>query len=290
MLLASLALVALIGACAIGLVVGLWLSSPRQTVIGAPPADLAAETVQFRSTSGATIHGWFVQGRPGGGGVVLLHGVHGNRLQMVRRARLMRAAGFFVLLFDFQAHGESIGRRITFGYLEGRDAVAAVAYVRQRLPDEKVGAIGLSLGGAAALLAPGGLAVDALVLEAVYPDIGAATANRVTVVLGAQLGTFASRPSAFLLQMLMAPILGVWPSDLAPIERIADVRAPVLIVGGARDEMTTIAETNAIFARAHEPKLLWAVEDAGHFDFEAHAPEQYRNRVVPFLRDALQPN
>ena len=44
-----------------------------------------------------------------------------------------------VLLFDFQAHGESTGEHITFGYLE-RDAQAAIDFLR-RAPDEKVGVL-----------------------------------------------------------------------------------------------------------------------------------------------------
>ena len=55
------------------------------------------------------LSGWFIAGRPGGGAVVLMHGVRGNRLAMLRRARLLHAEGFSVLLFDFQAHGESTG-------------------------------------------------------------------------------------------------------------------------------------------------------------------------------------
>ena len=90
---------------------------------------------------------------------MLLHGVRGNRLAMLRRARLLHAEGFSVLLFDFQAHGESAGRRITFGRLEGLDAAAAVAFLLQRLPNERIGAIGSSLGGASALLCPAPLPV-----------------------------------------------------------------------------------------------------------------------------------
>jgi uncharacterized protein len=287
-LLALLAIAAVIGSCAAVLGVGLWLSAPAQTIIGMPPADLAAEAVEFPSASGATIRGWFVAAKPGGGAVVLMHGLRGNRLAMVPRARLLYAAGFSVLLFDFQAHGESTGKRITFGALEGRDAAAAVAFMKARLPDEKIGLIGTSLGGASALLASAPLPLDALVLEAVYPDIGAATANRVSVVLGTRLGTIVSKPAARLFELLMAPIIGVKPGDLRPIDRIADIRVPVLIVGGARDDRTTATETRALFDRARDPKFLWMLDDAGHFDFAAHAPEQYRAHVLPFLAEWLQ--
>jgi alpha/beta superfamily hydrolase len=83
----------------------------------------------------------------------------------VRRARLLNAAGFLVFLFDFQAHGESTGACITFGHLEVEDAGSSVAFVRARLPNERIGAIGTSLGGAAALPGPHPLPVNAPVLR-----------------------------------------------------------------------------------------------------------------------------
>src|SRR5262245_45617786 len=290
----TLRLAAVVGlAAAVGLtgsvvVAGLFLSAPARAIVGDPPADLAAETVTISSPSGATLRGWFIGGRPGAGAVVLMHGVRGNRAAMVRRARLLQPAGFAVLLFDFQAHGESTGARITFGHREGMDAAAAVAFVRQRLPDERVGAIGSSLGAAAALLGPGPLPVDALVLESVYPDIGAAIANRIRSVLGWHLGGMVTKPLAWLFQVLLPPVLGLKPADLRPIDHIGEATAPLLIASGAQDDRTTIAETMALFARAREPKLLWAVGDAGHVDLEMHAPDEYRRRVVAFLTEQLQ--
>lgn len=267
---------------------GFYLSSPARERIGAAPADLSAENVTFDSGSGARLRGWFVAGRPGRGAVVLMHGVRGNRLAMLRRARLLHSEGFAVLLFDFQAHGESAGERITFGRLEGLDAAAAVAFVRQRLPDERIGAIGSSLGGASALLGPQPLPVDALVLESVYPDISSAIANRIRVVLGPVVGGLAARPTAWLFEAVLPPFLGMRPVDLRPIDHIANVSAPLLMMSGTIDERTTIAETQAMFARAPEPKRLWAVEGAGHYDLEGYAPDAYRARVLEFLTEWLR--
>jgi fermentation-respiration switch protein FrsA (DUF1100 family) len=281
-----LAVTIMLGVSSVG--VSLLLSAPARKKIGAPPPDLLAESVVIPSASGSTLYGWLLTGRPGGGAVVLMHGVRDNRLTMVRRARLLGAAGFSVLLFDFRAHGESAGARITFGHLEALDAASAVAFVKQRLPNEKTGVIGTSLGGAAALLGPKPLSIDALVLEAVYPDIGTATANRISVVLGSTLGSIVARPLARLLEVTMSPILGVPAAALRPIDRMADVGVPLLVISGARDNRTTSAETTAMFSRAREPKSLWRVEGAGHVDLEAYAPDQYRSRVPPFLTKWLR--
>jgi fermentation-respiration switch protein FrsA (DUF1100 family) len=162
-----------------------------------------------------------------------------------------------------------------------------VAFVRQKLPSERVGAIGSSLGGAAALLGPGPLPVDALVLESVYSEIGMAIANRIRATLPI-VGGLVARPLALLFELLLPPIIGGSPADLRPIDRIADVTAPVLVAAGTRDDRTTIAEATAMFERAHEPKSLWPVEGARHVDLEAYAPGEYRHRVVTFLTERLR--
>jgi uncharacterized protein len=189
-LVVGLALAVAAALCVSVVGVGLVPSRPATAEIGAAASDLAIEQVTIQSGSGATLRGWFLAGRPGGGGVVLMHSVRANRLSMLERARMLHAFGFSVLLFDFQAHGETTGERITFGHLEALDAAAAVAFARSRLPGEKIGAVGLSLGGAAALLGPSPLPVDALVLEAVYSDIGAAIENRLRLAFGVPVGSW----------------------------------------------------------------------------------------------------
>jgi pimeloyl-ACP methyl ester carboxylesterase len=151
---------------------GFLLTRPHFATIGSPPQDIAnVENVTIQSRSGATVKGWFAPGTPRRGAVLLLHGVRGDRLQMVERMRFLNADGIAVLAIDLQSHGESTGIRITFGVLESQDALSAVEYLRSRLPNEKIASIGVSLGGAATLLGPRSSPVDALVLESVYPDI-----------------------------------------------------------------------------------------------------------------------
>lgn len=270
------------------IVAGLVLVHPVQVAIGTPPAALAAQPVTISSPSGAVLHGWLAEGRPGGGFVVLMHGIRANRLAMVGRAQLLNQHGFGVLLFDFQAHGESIGRHITLGHLESLDAAAAIAFARRHCPGEKVGAIGVSLGGAASLLGPRPLNVDALVLESVYSDIHPALTNRLRVRLGGVFGPVVTPVVAPLLETLMPPILGVSLGELRPLDRIGDVTAPVLVASGAIDPYTPIDEAQALFDHAPQPKLFWAVPGAAHVDLEHYDPAAYWGHVFPFLTKYLQ--
>ena len=47
---------------------------------------------------------------------------------MLSQAAMLHRHGYGLLLFDFRAHGESEGERITFGHLESLDARAAVEH------------------------------------------------------------------------------------------------------------------------------------------------------------------
>ena len=70
-------------------VVGGELSAPAPRSIGVPPASLGAEAITFPSSSGSLIHGWYVPGSTGQGAVLLLHGVRGDRRDMLSRAEFL---------------------------------------------------------------------------------------------------------------------------------------------------------------------------------------------------------
>ena len=258
---------------------------PAPARVGVAPAALDAESVVFPSESGTLLHAWFAPGRSGEGAVLLLHGVGADRRVMLDRARFLRAAGYAVLLPDFQAHGESEGRHITFGALESRDALAALAYLRARAPGEAVGIVGVSMGGAAAVLAnEHGAVADAYVLESMYPTIRDAVHDRLRAWLG-PIGPLLSRP----LIGLVGAQTGIVADSLRPIDRIGQLGAPVLVAAGTRDRYTTIAESESLYVRASAPKEFWAVAGAGHVDLYAYAAAEYERRVGGFLARYLRP-
>lgn len=262
------------------------LTRPAQTGPLTPPSGLAIRRVAFPSRSGATIRGWYVRGAAGAGAVLLLHGVGSNRSSMVDRARFLHAAGYTVLLPDFQAHGESDGTRITFGLLESLDASAALEFLRSCTPGERVAVIGVSMGGAATLLGPGPLKVDALVLESVYPTIRQAVDDRLVVWLGPVRRLRRWVTPAVMREMRVE--IGASEDSLRPIDRIGKVDEPVFVIAGTRDAYTTIAEARSLFDHASSPKEFWGVEGAKHEDLHTFARTEYEQRVGSFLAKYLR--
>jgi fermentation-respiration switch protein FrsA (DUF1100 family) len=269
----------------LSLLAGELLTRPARQAIGAPPPDLAgAEAVNLRDANGLNLAGWFMPGRAGDGAALLLHGVRSNRLQMLARARWLQREGVASLLIDLPSHGESSGDRITFGRRESLGVEAALRWLRTRLPGEKVGAIGVSLGGASLLFAQRQPELDALVLESVYPTIVDAVQDRLSM----RLGSVAGHALAPLLLMQIPLRLGFGTDQLRPVDAIAGVRAPLLVASGTGDQHTRWPETEALFAAAREPKVLWPVPGAAHVDLHDFDPTAYEARLGPWLHAHLR--
>lgn len=261
------------------LAVGEVLIRPVNGPVGPPPGDLPAHDVTLRSDTGRNVHGWLIPGNPTAAGILLLHGLYSDRRSMLARARMLHGLGYTVLLIDLQGHGESPGAHITYGYLESHDVRAAAQYLQGAVRGRPIGAVGVSLGGAAILLARPPGAWQAVVLESVYGTFDEALDNRMREYLGPP-GPLLS--GALTWQMPVR--LGISAGDLRPIDRIRQVREPLLIVQGDQDRNTTPAEAWRLFAAAPGPdKQLWLVPGAGHVDLYRSAPQEYRARVTAFL-------
>jgi pimeloyl-ACP methyl ester carboxylesterase len=252
----------------------------RSAELVAPPT-LPVRAVNIASRSGNVIRGWLLEGTVGAGAVLLLHGVGGNRESMVGRAHFLHRAGYTILLPDFQAHGESAGSRITFGALESLDAEAALAFLRACCGGDRIGVIGISMGGAAALPGAGHGRADAYVLESVYPTMRQAVDGRLRTWLG-PLGAIRRLIAPRIMRSLEA-VAGVAEDALRPIDVIGSLQAPVLVIAGSHDPYTPRDESRALFERAREPKEYWVVAGARHEDMHAFAGEVYERRVEEFL-------
>jgi fermentation-respiration switch protein FrsA (DUF1100 family) len=131
------------------------------------------------------------------------------------------------------------GAAVTFGYLETRDAREAFRLLKNFEPGRPIGVIGVSLGGAAAILARPRLEVEAIVAESVYPTIDEAISDRMRIYFG----SFGA-------------------NELRPIDAVRELRIPKLFLFGSRDRHTRLEESLRLYEAAAEPKESWQIENA----------------------------
>jgi dipeptidyl aminopeptidase/acylaminoacyl peptidase len=258
----------------------------RSTNQAVSEAVSPAFDVTIKSSDGLAIAGTF---RPGptdqAPAILLLHGNGGSRDAVTVTADWLTGQGYATLAIDFRGHGESAPADHSFGLFEARDARAAFDWLKQRQRGGRVGVIGISLGGAAALIGDDGpLPTDALVLQAVYPDIRAAIRNRLAGPLGKLVAAVGEPFLSY--QSLIRQ--GVWPQRLSPLTAMARVKGPVLVIGGAADTYTPPTETRALFDATKSEKQLWIVPGLSHVGMSAASNDAYRAKVGAFFAQHLR--
>jgi pimeloyl-ACP methyl ester carboxylesterase len=246
-----------------------------------PAARAPARDLRLTSSDGITLAATFRPGRSDRSpGVLLLHGVGASRAATAANAAWLASLGYATLTLDFRGHGQSTTTRRSFGLYEARDAAAGLAWLKGRQPGSSVAAIGISLGGAATLLGDEGpIDADALVLQAVYPDIRSAIRNRIT----ARIGEIPARLIEPLLSFQSIARYGARPSRLSPISAVRRYAGPVLVIGGGADASTPPSETRALHAAVPGRGFLWLVPGKDHAETCDMADAQYRARIATFL-------
>ena len=102
------------------------------------------EDVSFQTSDGLELRGWYIPSR-NRAAVIAFPGRSGPR----GRARFLARHGYGVLLFDRRGEGDSEGEPNSLGWNGDKDVEAAIAFLHKR-PDvdpERIGGIGLSVGG-----------------------------------------------------------------------------------------------------------------------------------------------
>lgn len=247
--------------------------------------DLPFEEVEIPGRNGVVLRGWYVpppveRGRAPA--VAYGHGNASDRRDWLPYARAVHDAGLGQLLFDFGGRGESDGDVISLGAHEAADLRAALEWLalRPEVDPNALALAGRSMGAAAAILAAADDSrVRALVLDSPFADLRT-EADRAFAERHLPAGIL--RPLVFAVAGWRA---GFDPDAVRPVEAIARVRAPALLLHGTLDGVVPIADAEAIRAAAAAPVTFLPLEGLGHND---PRPPVIRERVAEYLARTLR--
>ncbi len=286
-LLAGLTAASGVGYLATAYTVSRWLtrstrSRPRPTP---DSLGLAWEPLECGTADGLSLKGWAVTPAAPRGTVALFHGLRQNRTQTLDRIALLAAAGYRCVAFDHRAHGESAGRRTSFGFREARDVVAVLDLVRRRWPHQPRAALGISMGAAAlCFAAPEVRQLDAVILESLYHDLASTFTSRI----GSRFPAWFSRFRRGVVWVTERR-LGVRLRQIAPVEHIGELApAPVLLVTGADDPHAPPHDAERLYERCRGPRELALVPGADHLNLVEAGGALYREILLGFLDRRLR--
>ncbi len=247
-------------------------------------ADLAYEIVEFPSRDGLQLFGWFVPGR-NRAVIVLVHGFGSQGISMIYHANALAAYGYGSLMFDLRAHGSSEGDTCTWGWREINDLLGAVDYLQSRddVDADKIGVLGISLGGQIALRAAAeSTAIHGVVAEGPSVATLADHGGQPTT-----LRRWINYPINWLNYAMLSFMNGVRPPPgvLATIGRIAP--RPLLLISTGRGGEQRV--TRLFYQAAAEPKELWEISEGKHAGGYFARPEAYAEKIARLFETAFAP-
>jgi fermentation-respiration switch protein FrsA (DUF1100 family) len=269
------------------LYVGWRLVNPGRVFVQVNPSgEQDYEQVWFRSaTDRLLLHGVYMRAAEDAAHLILCHGYTSNLSQCYSIGRDLHALGYGVLLFDFRGTGQSARKRVTVGWLEKRDLLGAVAFLRGRIrPDAPIGVLGYSMGGAVAIMA----AAEDRNIAAVATDSAYAELDAVIEYGIKRLPTSMARLFGSLSVYLGERMSGHPSRKVRPLDYVADVGpTPLLLIHGLEDSQISYENALALYEHAREPKEIWLVERAGHCKAYESRPAEYLERLSAFFQRGL---
>jgi fermentation-respiration switch protein FrsA (DUF1100 family) len=265
---------------------------PQKYPLHVPPSLYKApyEDVAFASEDGVALKGWLVKpahARLPSPAVIICHGVGANKSDFTELAAFLAQRGYFVLLFDFRAHGESGGRRTSLGYHEQKDVLAALGFLKTRaeIDPKRIGVYGFSMGGSSAVLAAArSNGFRALVADSAFTSLKDQARTAIT--------GFYHLPA---FPFLHLTVLGYELYFQTRVEAVSPVKAiaglsplPILIIAGEGDELIPADNGRQLHVAAKEPKELWIIPHAEHGGTLAAAGSEYEKRVGEFFDKHLK--
>lgn len=213
------------------------------------------------------LHGlWLAQNRPDAPVMLYLHGARWDVRGSANRMRRMHDLGFSVLGIDYRGFGRSTAvlPSETMSY---QDARAAWDWLATQHPQAHRYIFGHSLGGAIAVnLAQEVNDASGLIVENSFTSIRDVVAT---------------------MRWGWLPVGPLLTQRFEAGDRIARVKAPVLVVHGSEDQLIPPELGRALYERATAPKRFLLVEGGTHHNTNDLAQPQYRTAIAELFGPGL---
>lgn len=218
------------------------------------------EEINFRTTDGHLLNGWFVPAKDAKATLLYCHGNAGNIYHRLHKVKFFHEIGLNFFIFDYRGYGKSAGKPSEKGLY--KDAQAAYDYLvsRNDVDKNKIVVYGKSLGGPVAADLCVNRQASALILEGSFASVA---------LRAQQLYPF-------------LPMKVLITQKYDTMSKVKDLRIPKLIAHGRQDEVISFRHAEILFAAAAEPKQFLPF-DGGHNDDIYVSSSAYKQELLKFL-------
>ena len=287
----AVAFVVLVAYVGLSIYLGNTTTAVERVPVEESPADLALdyEDIEFTSYEDVlTLRGWYLPAEDRDCLIIMVHGGESHRadpsIGMLDIAAGLVEHDYNVLMFDLRGHGESDGNRMSAGYYEKNDLLGAIEFAKGR-GFERIGVLGLSMGGATALMtAAESSDIDCVVSDSAYADLAD--------IMGREFKARSGFPEFFLSPVLAMVNLfyDVDFRDIKPVEAVPQISpGPIFFIHGAEDTFVPTEHVHRLAEASTNPRNeLWIAPGAEHVRSYLTNPDDYISKVTGFFDAVLK--
>jgi len=247
--------------------------------------NIPFQEVRFSTKNNRSLYGWWIpaKGKHPSPTIVLIHGWGRNVERMLPYIRQLHPLGYNLLAFDSRNHGSSDPDHYSSMLKFAEDIVSAVDFVQKHseADPERIGLLGLSIGGAASIYAA---AHDSRIRSVV--TVGAFAHPGDVMRYEFQQYHIPYFPFVWLLLKYVELRIGAKLDAIAPVKDIQQANASIFLIHGENDVVVPLEQARQLEQAGRPEKVrLWVVPGKGHSDCHFH-PE-FWGKVESFLEQTL---
>lgn len=226
--------------------------------------------------------------------VVMVHDLGGNRYSNYPMAEFFLENGYSVITYDQRATNENTAETTTLGYCEKYDLIACINYAQQFSKSGTVIVWGTSYGAATAIQAVthNGLTRDVkcVILESPINDMEYIVEEEIK-----KMDTKLS--SCYMMwcgNVMNNMLLGFSYSDIYSTRLGLNLTVPTFVINSKKDKVTPEFMGEEIYRYLPENvdyetnmnlNQIWTVKDSKHGEIWLDHEEEYREKVISFIRN-----
>lgn len=192
--------------------------------------------------------------------------------------------GINMLVIDHQAHGNSEGKYITFGYQEHLDLIRWIEYLVQNYGDDiEVYLHGISMGAATVCMASGSEELP-IQVKGIISDCSYISASKQLIRTMKSFHTPLSKTTYSLISKKLQAKCKANIDETNPIDAVKNCKVPITFIHGMNDTFVPTNDCVQLFdACSSTDKDLVLIEKAGHAQSYWYAKDQYQQAILEIL-------
>lgn len=238
--------------------------------------------VEFTSTDGVVLRGWWMRGDEDRPTVIGGHGLFRSRREVLERSCKFNEEGYPVLIFDFRNHGQSDDEKVSLGLKERLDFLGAYEFLKQTKGKKRFVFMGVSMGAVAAIHAAVDCQqdLDGVIADSPFQNLKETVAQHTGLLLN-----LPSFPFVDVFVWNLARTNGISADDLDTVKAFERVPGlATLLIYGGEDRRMPPATARRIFDSITDPKKRLVIfESARHGAAYRSNPKRYMKASLDFL-------